>query len=114
MRSDLWNPLAPEALMASLQRRLAAPRSSLLMIQPAAFTKMVLHPEDAGDPCCISAESSSELANKTCRTATSFLKGLLQLCTALAIVRRTAVFLSDFGIRVAFLYLNHMLEKIPR
>lgn len=41
------------------------------------------------------------------------LKGLLRLVTALAVVRRTSAFLADVGIRVAFLYLNHMLEKIP-
>ena len=39
---------------------------------------------------------------------------LQQLFGALAVVRRTAECLCTLGVRVAYLYLNHMLEKMPR
>jgi hypothetical protein len=39
---------------------------------------------------------------------------LLQLCTALTVIRRTACCLHNCGVRVAYLYLKHMLLKMPR
>ena len=46
--------------------------------------------------------------------ALSRCRQLQQLFGALAVVRRTAECLCTLGVRVAYLYLNHMLEQIPR
>ena len=46
--------------------------------------------------------------------ALSRCRQLQQLFGALAVVRRTAECLCTLGVRVAYLYLNHMLEQMPR
>ena len=38
----------------------------------------------------------------------------LQLCTAVAVIRRTASFLAEVGVQAAYLYLAHMLQSMPR
>ena len=136
--SDLTDPSAPEALMVTLQRRLAGPRASSTArhLEPSAaegekdaagaVADGTFHaadvPRSASRSDLGSAHPGSDVGSVAESIAVDdaafppqpLIKGLLQLCTALAAVRRTAAFLSDVGIRVAFLYLNHMLEKIPR
>ncbi len=82
--STLFMPEAPERILSALQPR-----------QPAS------------QPTAADAEIHQAAAKAVARA-------LRRLCAALALVRRTAVCLRDCGIRVAFLYLNHMLMKLPR
>ncbi|GAX84116.1 hypothetical protein CEUSTIGMA_g11539.t1 [Chlamydomonas eustigma] len=106
LNSDLWQPGVPEQLMKSLQARLA-----LLQVRktPSSNNEKASDEKSRGAPT--EKNEDSELTAAVQRVP---LTKLLQLCTALAIVRRTACCIRTCGIMVAYLYLKHMLQKTPR
>ena len=100
LASDFWSPQAPETAMVALQEY----HQTLSLRAPTHSSASASAPEPAP-----AAEAAAAAA-----AALSRCRQLQQLFGALAVVRRTAECLCTLGVRVAYLYLNHMLEQMPR
>ena len=105
LASSMWSPHLPEKVIIHLQ---SLPPTGSSATKPGSEASAAI-------PMGLLAGATlSQMIASAGQAAAADEKAFLQLCTALAVMRRTACFLTEVGIKAAYLYLVHMVESLPR